>query len=117
MTVREIAKTHDLTLQQVRCRIYKMDLKRINNDKKDSRFSSSDIEKILNFKGRRFQKGCYTAKVSERKKIMIIEYYLKYPRLSLKQFSDILLTDKYTIQSIIVDWRLNDKFLIIKSKM
>jgi len=117
MTVREIAKNNQLTIMQVRARIYRMDLKRINNDKKDARFSEIDIEKILTFKGRRFVRGCYTSKVSERKKIMIIEYYLKYPRLSLQQFSDILLTDKYTIQSIIVDWRQNDKFLIIQSKL
>jgi hypothetical protein len=117
MTVKQIAQSNNLTVNQVRARVYRMDLKRINNDKKDALFSKQDIEKILTFKGRRPINGNYPAKVSDKKKIMIIEYYMKYPKLSMDALSEILLTDKFAISEIISEWMRNDKFLIIKSKL
>jgi len=117
MTIKQIAESNNLTVNQVRARVYKMDLKAINKDKRDSLFSKDDIEKILNFKGRRPINGNYSSKVSDKKKIMIIEYYMKHPKLSIDTLSGILLTDKFAINSIIREWMHNDKFLIIQSKL
>ena len=117
MTIKQIALSNNLTVNQVRARVYRMDLKAVNKDKKDSLFSNSDIEKILNYKGRRAINGNYPSKVSDKKKIMVIEYYMKHPKLSIDALSGILLTDKFAINSIILEWMHNDKFLTIKSKL
>jgi hypothetical protein len=117
MTIKQIAQSNDLTVNQVRARVYRMDLKAVNKDKRDSLFSNSDIEKILNYKGRRAINGNYPSKVSDKKKIMIIEYYMKHPKLSIDALSGILLTDKFAINSIIREWMHNDKFLTIQSKL
>jgi hypothetical protein len=48
---------------------------------------------------------------------MIIEYYMKHPKLSIDTLSGILLTDKFAINSIIREWMHNDKFITIQSKL
>lgn len=117
LTIKQIAQSNNLTVNQVRARVYKMDLKRINNDKKDALFSKLDIDRILNFKGRKPTNGNYPAKVSDKKKIMIIEYHIKHPKFSIDALSERLLTDKYAISEIISDWMHNDKFITIQSKL
>ncbi len=118
MTVKEISKVNDLTVNQVQSRIYKLELKRINKDKKESKYSKKDIELIINFIGRiRKGKKSYPVNVSDKKKILIIEYYLKHQKLSIEILAETLLTNKFKISRIITEFLEDGKCLTIQSKL
>jgi hypothetical protein len=118
MTAKEISKANDLTINQVRGRINKLELKRINKDKKEARYSIKDIELILKFKYR-ITKGKISCpiKISDKKKILIIEYYLKHQKLSIEILAETLLTNKFKISRIIAEFLEDGKCLTIQSKL
>ncbi len=117
MTVREIAETNHMTISQIRGRIYGLNLKKVNKDKKYAQYSSSQIESILSRKGVpvKAKRSLYTA--MERKKILIIEYHLKFPELSVHVLSSLLNLNLEFTQETVMDWRSDDNCLTLESKM
>jgi hypothetical protein len=111
MTVKQISKSNRLTVNQVTGRIYALDLSRLKQDKHVATFSTHDVERIVNFTGKR------SAGVSERKKILIIEYYLTFPKSTAAELADILSTNTIAVNKILSDWENDNHFLTVKSKI
>jgi hypothetical protein len=111
MTVKQISKSNRLTVNQVTGRIYALDLSRLKQDKHVATFF--DARRRANCKFYRQKKrGSFRAK-----KILIIEYYLTFPKSTAAELADILSTNTIAVNKILSDWENDNYFLTVKSKI
>jgi len=112
MTVKEIAKKYKLTINAITNRIYSLDLKQINEDKKENQYSKADVSQIVNYIPKP-ERNFLERKV----KIMVIEFHMQFPELSYFKISKILSTDLNFVKQTIVKWYLDNYYLTIQSKL
>lgn len=111
MTAKQISRKYKLTINTVTSRINSLDLKPTNKDKKDNQYCNYDIKLIVEYlpKSQR--------NIKERKKLMIIEYHIMFPKLSYYKIAKILVTDLTFVKQTILKWYLDNQYLTIQSKL
>jgi hypothetical protein len=109
MTIREFSLKHKISRNTLAGRIKRHNIKPVKKIGQTNYYSEKVEELLLQRKKRVF--------VTQIRRLKIIEYYLMFPRQPKKVTADELGISLGYFLTVLQEWKKNNKFVIIKSKL
>lgn len=107
-SIRQISEKHNINYSTICKRVESLKLVPVKRIWLANYYSNADVDRIINYK-----RGCI---ISDKKKILIVEYHLMHFYLTNEMLGNILNISPITITRVLNEYKKND-CVIVKSKL
>lgn len=107
-SIRQIANESNITHATIAKRVEMLKCIPIKKIWRSNYYDKDDVKRILEYK---------RDYVSDKKRLLVVEYYLTFNYLTAEALSNILSIKKEVVRKIINDFLQNDNCIIIQSKL